>query len=290
MADALKSLTNPFPQARYKPQFAYRTPKGFRDETYLVPFKFSVPADGLLHLGFPWQLDDDVPYILRGIIFPAIGTAQPFFNTIETSPIAFPGLCRITDTQGNPLSDGLVLALGAWGQSGFSDAVTPTGINAFGFPIEPEVICAPGGAVIFDFQLNTNAAAAAFVFNVGAGEEIVFSARVYGVAGNAYSIQLVDPGAPNVPLSVAVAGTAVAVTLATDGASVITSTLADVAAAINNDPQASLLLAAVLFYPEGGGALAAALAVSPLTGGAAATDTPVELTGTLIGVKRFPDC
>src|SRR5579864_5999160 len=124
----------PFPGDLFKPQWAYATPAGYRDEPYLIPFKFSIPADGLIHLGLPWSMDDDVQFVLRGIIFPAIGTAQPLANVVP--PTAFPALCRMRDTEGNPLQDSLVLALGVWAQSGFTDAATPTGINAFGFPIE----------------------------------------------------------------------------------------------------------------------------------------------------------
>ena len=275
-----------YPKDVFKPQWAYKTPVGYRDDFYLVPFTFTIAADGLLHLGLPWQLDDDVPYIVRGVIFPQIGTANPLYNQIPR--LAFPGLCRITDTIGNRLSDGLVLALGVWGQSGFASADTPTGINAFGFPVEPEVECAPGGALLFDFQLNTNAVPASFVDVVGSGQ-ILFVARVYGTAGNADSIQLIVPVAPNVPLSVAVAGPAVQVTLATDGASVITSTLADVAAAVNSNAAAAALMGAIASGVTT--TLATALGATPLAGGLAADpSTPVVLTGTFIGVKRFKEC
>jgi hypothetical protein len=276
-------LTCENPAALYKPQWAYRTPEGYRDDFYLVPFSFQVPADGLLHLGFPKQLDDDVPYLIRGILFPMIGTAQPNANVIP--PLAFPGLVRMWDSHGNPLSEGLVLALGVWAQSGFSDAKTPTGINAFGFPIEPEVECSPGGAVVFDFQLNTNAVPATLTDGTAS---LVFASTVYGTGGNATTIHLINPGAPNVPLSVAVVGSAVAVTLATDGASALTSTWSQVAAAINGNAAAAALMSAVVL--QNGSTVAAAIALTNLAGGAAADPTPITLTGTLIGVKRFKDC
>lgn len=276
-------LTCENPAALYKPQWAYKTPDGYRDDFYVIPFSFTVPADGAVHLGFPVQLDDDVPYLVRGIIFPMIGTAQPNYNQIP--PLAFPGLVRMFDSHGNPLTEGLVLALGAWAQPGFSDANTPTGINAFGFPIEPEVECSPGGAVIFDFQLNTNAVPATFTDGSGS---LLFASSVYGTGGNATTIQLVDPGAPNVPLSVAVVGAAVTVTLATDGASVLTSTWADVAAAINGNAAAAALMSAVVL--QNGDTVAAVIALTNLAGGAAADPTPITVTGSLIGVKRFKDC
>lgn len=274
-----------YPRDVFKPQFAYPTPEGFRDEPYWVPFKFSIPADGLIHLGLPWSMDDDVPFILRGIIFPPIGTAQPGANTIPRT--AFPALCRMRDTKGNPLQDTLVLALGVFAQSGFADSTTPTGINAFGFPIEPEVVCDPGGTIIFDFQLPTDAIPAALFHTVG-GSSIAFFARVYGTAGNAFTIQFTNPGAPNVPLSVAVVGNAVNVTLATDGGSVITTTIAEAAAAVNSTPAALALMGAIVTV--GGSNLATAFGPLNLAGGLGQQGELIELTGTMIGVKRFPEC
>jgi hypothetical protein len=58
----------------------------------------------------------------------------------------------------------------------------------------------------------------------GANNDLRFTARVGGTAGNAVTIEYVDPVGNNVPLSVAVVGTAITVTCATDGASAITST------------------------------------------------------------------
>lgn len=278
-------LSCQFPRDLFKPQFAYATPPGFRDEPYWVPFKFTIAADGLIHIGLPWSLDDDVPFILRGIIFPAIGTAQPGANTIPTT--AFPALCRIRDTEGNPLQDAPVLALGVWAQSGFPDTATPTGINAFGFPVEPEVVCAPGGTVIFDFQISTDAVPAALFQTVG-GSSISFFARVYGTAGNAFTIQFTNPGAPNVPLSVSVIGNAVNVTLATNGASAITTTMAAAAAAVNSTPAALALIGAVV--TEGGADIATAFGPTALAGGLAQAGADIPLTGTMIGVKRFPEC
>jgi hypothetical protein len=276
-------LTCENPAALFKPQWAYKTPAGYRDDFYLIPFSFQVPADGMLHLGFPVQLDDDVPYLIRGIIFPMVGTAQPLYNQIP--PLAFPGLVRMWDSHGNPLTEGLVLALGVWAQSGFSDANTPTGINAFGFPLEPEVECSPGGAVIFDFQLNTNAVPATFTDGTSS---LLLASSVYGTAGNATTIHLVNPGAPNVALSVAVAGSAVTVTLATNGASALTSTWSDVAAAINGNAAAAALMSAVVL--QNGSTVATAIALTNLAGGAAANATPITVTGSLLGVKRFKDC
>jgi hypothetical protein len=267
------------PSLRYKPQWAYPTPPGYRDETFLMPFLFEVPGTGAKIESLPWQLDDDQPYIIRGMVFPQIGLAN------ET--MMNPGLCRIRDSHGNPLSDGLILSLGAWCQSGVALGTTvERGLNAFGFPIEPEIECAPGGVLLFDFQISTNAAVASFSKTVAA-ETITFFAGLFGTAGNAFTIQLIDPGAPNIPLSVAVfVGVQVQVTLATDGASVITSTFTEVRDIVNTLALSGVMLARISGTTPN--QVITAQGATPLTGGAVSDE--IYLNGCFIGVKRFKGC
>jgi len=266
------------PSLTFKPQWAYETPDGYRDEVYLVPFTFTVLANGLPVFNLPLQLDDDVPYVLYAIVFPVIGPSG------DTAGLFFPGLARIRDTHGNPLSfnttnNGLIYTLGALGASGLKNE------NAFGFVFEPGIECAPGGTLLFDFQLSSSGSAAQFLDVVGAGS-ILFFAAIFGAAGNAFSIELIDPGAPNVALSVALVGTVVEVTLGTDGGSAIISTLAEVAAIINSTPAVAAVMGAVV--PAVPATVATALGVTPLTGG---LDGSVQvLNGTLIGVKRWKEC
>jgi hypothetical protein len=261
------------PSLLFKPQWAYKTPDGYRDEPYLIPFTFSVLMNGSLVSSLPLQLDDDAPYLWRAIVFPAVGP-------LVGSPNGFPGLVRIRDSHGNPITDGLVYALGAYGLSGLANQ------NAFGFPIEPEIECAPGGTLLFDFQMSSTGAEASFLFAAALGT-LLFYSTIFGTSGNALTIQLINPGAPNVPLSVAlVGGIHVQVTLATDGGGVITSTLADVAAIINSTPAiAAVMLAKVQTIPLD---LATALAQTPLAGGL--NGSAHDLNGTLIGVKRWREC
>lgn len=132
------------PSVEFKPEWAYRLPKGYRGESFMLPFSFSVPVNGAIQVGYPWRLDDDVPWIWRGVVFPQIGTAQ--------IPGGNPGLVRIWDPFGNPLTNcpetnDFVLGWGVIGQSGFS------AINAFGFPLGAEIECPPGGVIQFDFQI-----------------------------------------------------------------------------------------------------------------------------------------
>ena len=269
------------PKLLYKPQYAYPIPSGYRDETFLVPFKFTNPGTGALVRGFPWSLDDDVPYLLHGLYFPQIA---PF-----SGPAFSPGYARIWDTHGNPLSDDLVLALGMLSMGGLwqdPQDFTRQKVFAWGFPFEPYIECAPGGTLLFDFQLDTNAVVAAF-FHAGIVAGINFTAGLWGLAGNVFTIQLINPGAANIPLSVAVVGGVnVQVTLATNGAAAIISTFGDVANLLNTSPVTVGKMGATIFPPAS--EVITAFGPSALSGGAAST--PFELDGVLIGKKRFKAC
>jgi hypothetical protein len=288
----------------FKPQWAYPTPEGFRDEMFTVPFAFELDGDGRLVRSLPWSFDDDVPYLIRGIVFPQIGTHEPINGVTQN-----PAFCRIWEPHGNPLSsrglvnaDGpeyldLALALGVWGQSGYEEG--GQGINGWGFPIEPEIECPPGATVLFDFQMKTTAGIG--ILDVSGVDDIMeFVAGVIGVAGASFTIALLDPGAPNVPLSVAlVGGVNVQVTLATDGGSALISTFAQVVAAVNAAalagsipapaPNSAFPIMYAYLIAGDGTDIAAAFVATPLVTGATAS-TDVYMTGVLLGVKRFQDC
>ena len=74
--------------------------------------------------------------------------------------------------------------------------------------------------------------ASANVNPTGAENGLTFTAREYGVGGNEITITYVDPGANSAALSVSVAGKSIIVRLATGEAGAITSTAAEVLAAI----------------------------------------------------------
>ena len=259
----------------FKPQFAYSTPAGFRDEPFIVPFIFTIPGDGLLQRQLPWQLDDDQPFIIRGISFSQIG---------ENSQSVSPGLCRIWDTIGNPLSKDLVLGLGQWA-NGSQDG--QGAVFANGFPIEPDVECAPGGALFFDFQIQTTEFVATTQLVGGAGGSIILVAGIMGTGGNGRTITLVDPGAPNSALAVSVVGVNVSVSLETDGAGVIITTYSELAQAINDDPDTYGVMSG-FFDPLSDDGPVDPVAATVLDGGTAAT--PITLLGSLYGVKRFREC
>jgi len=141
------------PSILYKPEFAYAPPVGFRAESFVLPFSFSVLANGQIQQNFPWKLDDDVPWVWRGMLFAQCGTAE----AVNSGGSGVAGLVgtsmkvAVRDTNGNALTtsaySNVVLAWGAIGQSGFDS------INAFGFPFGCEILCEPGGVVMFDFKI-----------------------------------------------------------------------------------------------------------------------------------------
>jgi len=152
---------------KFKPEWAYSAPPGQRAESFVIPFSFQVPADGQIHQGYGWKLDDDVPWLFRGMVFPQPGTGEPEYG------LGNPGLVRIYDTRGNPLTNCLnpinpaltdmVLAVGAISQSGYA------AINASGFPFGCEIDCERGGMITFDFLIPnaTGASPAPIIFMQG---------------------------------------------------------------------------------------------------------------------------
>ncbi|WDZ83508.1 M14 family metallopeptidase [Micromonospora cathayae] len=81
--------------------------------------------------------------------------------------------------------------------------------------------------------------------------------------GNDITVELADPGAADRPLSVTVTGTAVRVSLATNGSGAVTSTAAQVAAALT--AQAGTLVTAYTYRGNAGTGVVAPTAATPLT-------------------------
>jgi hypothetical protein len=105
-----------------------------------------------------------------------------------------------------------------------------------------------------------------------------------GTGGNLVSLELVDPAALNATIDVAVAGNDIVVTLASTDVPdpAITTTGAQLAAALNCPAVLSLGVTAKVKDGETGAGIVAALAHTPLSGGSAAenygyTDVPVIL-------------
>lgn len=102
----------------------------------------------------------------------------------------------------------------------------------------------------------------------GANNDLDFIARDPGGKGNGITVAYVDPGAASQALSVTVAGSAITVNLATNGGSAITSTAAEVAAAILANFNAQRLVNVTNKSGNDGTGVVTALAATALSGGA----------------------
>jgi hypothetical protein len=101
-------------------------------------------------------------------------------------------------------------------------------------------------------------------------DQIKYTAKDGGLAGNSITIAYVDPAAINQSLSVALSTTAITVNLATDGAGAITSTAATIRTALlANSSIAALLYIELL---GDGSEVAEAITATALTGGLDAPD------------------
>ncbi|SDD18500.1 Chitobiase/beta-hexosaminidase C-terminal domain-containing protein [Nocardioides lianchengensis] len=83
--------------------------------------------------------------------------------------------------------------------------------------------------------------------------------------GNDVTVQVVDPAAPDAPLSVSVTGTAITVSAATDGAGAIVSTATQVIAALLAEPAAAALVDAYPYRTETGSGVVRATPVVRLS-------------------------
>jgi len=106
----------------------------------------------------------------------------------------------------------------------------------------------------------------------GARDDIVVTAKQTGVAGDKIKVQLVDPGAKNATLKVAVETDVIRVYVATDDNNAITSTIAEVIAAINATLYVKDIVTALLAEGSVGTDAATAVAATALAAGV--DDTP----------------
>lgn len=90
--------------------------------------------------------------------------------------------------------------------------------------------------------------------------------------GNGITVSAVNPGTPNSPLSVAVSGSAITVSLATNASGALTTTAAQAVAAINASPAASALVTAYTYRGNAGTGVVAAGTVT-LSDGLSAPDS-----------------
>jgi hypothetical protein len=108
------------------------------------------------------------------------------------------------------------------------------------------------------------------VFDFGAAggnNDITVTAKKPGVAGNKIKIQFKDPTGNSKPLEVTAVNDVIVVSLATSGAGAITSTAADVIAAINSALVSKDLVVAALVADNDGTGVVTAVAATALAGG-----------------------
>lgn len=115
---------------------------------------------------------------------------------------------------------------------------------------------------------------------VASNNALTFTSKLVGAAGNAISIRFVNPGPAN--LSVSVIDRAITVTLGTNAGGALSTTAAQVKAAIEATPEANALVAVAHTGTSTGAAVVGALALTSLVGGADEPfplNTPVLVAG-----------
>lgn len=103
----------------------------------------------------------------------------------------------------------------------------------------------------------------------GTNNDLKFTSVGRGVGQNLVTITYVDPPGNNAALGVSVTGNAITVNLATDGSSAVTSTAAQVAAAIAASTPAAALVTVANAAGNDGTGVVTALAPTALSGGTA---------------------
>lgn len=136
--------------------------------------------------------------------------------------------------------------------------------NAFSLVGSMAVAAGKVGAI--EFYVPGEDEATVTIDMTNANADLTYTAVAYGTAGNSITVTHVDPSANDAILTVVISGTDIVVNLATGPAGAITSTAAQVAAAIAQSGQASAL---VTCTAEGTGAgIVEAKAEASLAGGA----------------------
>jgi hypothetical protein len=103
---------------------------------------------------------------------------------------------------------------------------------------------------------------------VGDNNAVTFTAKTAGAAGNAIKVSLINPGANSQPLEVKLVNDEIRVMLATSGAGALTSTAAQVIAAVNSALYIKDLVTAANTGASSGAAAVVAAAAAPLANGA----------------------
>ncbi|MEV4755894.1 M14 family zinc carboxypeptidase [Micromonospora sp. NPDC049559] len=151
----------------------------------------------------------------------------------------------------------------------------------------------PRIAQVIDLPYQTNGyrRAAQAQFGTAPASTLYVTSKAYGSeGGNDVSVALTQPAAAGAPLTVSVAGKAVTVNLATDAAGAVSSTAAQVVAALNAEPAAAALLTAATYRGNAGTGAVAAAPATRLSDNLKAPESvsrkPFQMKALRIGKKR----
>lgn len=146
------------------------------------------------------------------------------------------------------------------------------------------------GSGTLSVQASTSAAKAQAALTTsltGDDNDLVITRIIAGEAGNAVTVEFADPSANDAALSVAVTPAAIVVNLATDSEGTITSTAAEVAAALAADPVFAQHFTVANADSNDGSGVVTALAETNLTGGTEGTFATLAGGYTGTGTANF---
>jgi hypothetical protein len=121
----------------------------------------------------------------------------------------------------------------------------------------------------------------------GVNNALVWTAVAEGTPGNVITVQYINPGTPSAVLSVVRTGPVIVVNLATDGASVVTTTANQIITAILASTSISEIVTVVLASGNDGTGVVAATIVIPLIGGIDASEELVICQNVRIVTQRI---
>jgi len=110
----------------------------------------------------------------------------------------------------------------------------------------------------------------------GADNDLKFTSKLKGHFGNAIKVEYVDPDAASAELGVTVSGTTISVSLATGANKAITSTAANVKAAIEAVPAAAALVSVANVADNSGAGVVTAMAATALADGTGENQVIIE--------------
>lgn len=143
--------------------------------------------------------------------------------------------------------------------------------------------------LIFIWRANTTEGAFASVIidpGVNPDSSIVWTSVAEGTPGNFITVTYVDPGTPNAILSIIRSGADITVSLATDGFSVVTTTAAEIIAAVALDTTLTEIITAALPTGESGTGVVGAVISTPLSDGVDSSEEIVTYQNVRIVTHR----